>query len=211
MTYEQNVRAILECNFAGFKEELIDNAVENIMALEQQPRTDVNSIIAEQALKGGSNWTECHKPQSQDLDYSIILGIDTDHLNELLNGKAINTADVLKDFKNIIDEQGLEGLEHWKTDFGGLIDILYDAVQGSSVEPQDGDLISRKAAIKAINKRLDKVPNDRPDVAFGLCVAAGVIHDMPSVSQDDCDTECIYCKHCFEGSEFEPQEGDDLR
>ena len=79
--------------------------------------------------------------QPQNLDYSIILGIDTDHLNELLDGKIINTADVLKGFKNIIDKQGLKGLEHWKTNFGGLINILYDAVQGSSVsqkEWQDG-------------------------------------------------------------------------
>ena len=32
-----------------------------------QPQTDVNSIIAEQALKVGSNWTECHKPQDREV------------------------------------------------------------------------------------------------------------------------------------------------
>ena len=45
------------------------------------------------------------------------------------------------------------------------------------------DLISRQEAIKAINKRMNKVLVDRPDVAFGLCVAAGVLHDMPPASQ----------------------------
>lgn len=44
------------------------------------------------------------------------------------------------------------------------------------------DIINRAEAIKAINKRMDKVPVDRPDVAFGLCVAAGVLHDMPPVN-----------------------------
>ena len=34
MTYEENVRAILECNFAGFKDEIIDRAVKMIMELE---------------------------------------------------------------------------------------------------------------------------------------------------------------------------------
>lgn len=33
MTREQNIRAILECNFAGFKDELIDKAVESIVDL----------------------------------------------------------------------------------------------------------------------------------------------------------------------------------
>ena len=35
------------------------------------PQTDVNSIIAEQALKAGSNWTECHAPQD-DCDTECI-------------------------------------------------------------------------------------------------------------------------------------------
>jgi hypothetical protein len=34
MTYEENVRTILECNFAGFKDEIIDRAVKLIMELE---------------------------------------------------------------------------------------------------------------------------------------------------------------------------------
>ena len=37
MTTEQNIRAILECNFAGFKEEIIDSACNRI--LEQEPKT----------------------------------------------------------------------------------------------------------------------------------------------------------------------------
>ena len=35
MTREQNIRAILESNFAGFKDEIIDVAVKNIMALSE--------------------------------------------------------------------------------------------------------------------------------------------------------------------------------
>lgn len=33
MTREQNIRAILECNFAGFKDEMIDSAVKSIVDL----------------------------------------------------------------------------------------------------------------------------------------------------------------------------------
>ena len=54
----------------------------------------------------------------------------------------------------------------------------------SASQPKDSELISRQAAIEAINKRLDKVPNDRPDVAFGLCIAAGVLHDMSDAVAD---------------------------
>ena len=97
--------------------------------------------------------------QPQNKDYSIILGIDTDHLNELLDGKIINTADVLKGFKNIIDKQGLKGLEHWKTNFGGLINILYDAVQGSSVQPQiASDCVGRKYIVHEVEKSQDTIP-----------------------------------------------------
>ena len=34
LSYEENVRAILECNFAGFKDEIIDIAVNNICRLK---------------------------------------------------------------------------------------------------------------------------------------------------------------------------------
>ena len=43
MTREQNIRAILECNFSETKEELIDIAVKNIMALSQEPCEDAIS------------------------------------------------------------------------------------------------------------------------------------------------------------------------
>ena len=33
MTLEQNIRAILECNFTGYKDEIIDIATKNIMSL----------------------------------------------------------------------------------------------------------------------------------------------------------------------------------
>ena len=39
MTYEQNVEAILESNFVGFKEEIIDNACERICMLGTKEET----------------------------------------------------------------------------------------------------------------------------------------------------------------------------
>ena len=47
MTREENIRAILECNFSGFKDEIIDIAVKNIMSLSQEP------IDALQKIRGG--------------------------------------------------------------------------------------------------------------------------------------------------------------
>lgn len=41
LTYEQNVKAILECTFAGFKDELIENACKMICTLNdsEKPKT----------------------------------------------------------------------------------------------------------------------------------------------------------------------------
>lgn len=47
MTYEQNVRAILESNFAGFKDEIIDIACERICELTN-PYDRVLKIIDEE-------------------------------------------------------------------------------------------------------------------------------------------------------------------
>jgi hypothetical protein len=43
MTREQNVRSILESNFAGFKDEIIDVAVKNIMALSENERETIDT------------------------------------------------------------------------------------------------------------------------------------------------------------------------
>ena len=34
MTYRENIKAILECNFAGYKEEIIENTCSRILALK---------------------------------------------------------------------------------------------------------------------------------------------------------------------------------
>lgn len=38
MTREENIKAILECNFVGFKEEIINTATKRICELEQEPK-----------------------------------------------------------------------------------------------------------------------------------------------------------------------------
>ena len=43
MTREENIRAILECCFAGYKDEVIDSACECIYELSQEPCTDAVS------------------------------------------------------------------------------------------------------------------------------------------------------------------------
>lgn len=58
MTREENIRAILECNFSGTKEELIDIAVKNIMALSQEPCESIHG-----STYGGVSWGGIYKPQ----------------------------------------------------------------------------------------------------------------------------------------------------
>lgn len=59
MTYKQNITAILECYFAGFKEEIIDSACNRILEqeLEQEPCEDA---ISRQAALGccRNEWEE---------------------------------------------------------------------------------------------------------------------------------------------------------
>ena len=46
MTHNENITAILECYFTGFKKEIIDSACNRI--LEQDPKTDVLYKIREE-------------------------------------------------------------------------------------------------------------------------------------------------------------------
>lgn len=76
-------------------------------------------------------------------------------------------------------------------------------------QPQDGD---RAISLNAVKIALTNSTKTKDIKVSDMRAVFEVLDDLPSVEpQDDCDTECIYCKHCFEGSEFEPQEGDDLR
>lgn len=53
MSKEANVRAILECNFTGFKDEIIDTAVKLICDLECEPITSPSQHWAKQAENFG--------------------------------------------------------------------------------------------------------------------------------------------------------------
>lgn len=46
MTYKENITAILECHFTGFKQEIIDNAVNCILALSENK----GDLISRQAV-----------------------------------------------------------------------------------------------------------------------------------------------------------------
>ena len=52
MTYKDNIMAILECYFTGFKKEIIDSACNRI--LEQEPNGDL--ISREELLKAIDTW-----------------------------------------------------------------------------------------------------------------------------------------------------------
>lgn len=59
MTYEENVRAILETNFAGYKEEVIESAVKKIMdiaAEKESPEARKARKIKAEMLRTADNW-----------------------------------------------------------------------------------------------------------------------------------------------------------
>lgn len=51
MTYKENVRAILECNFVGFKEEIIDAATQRICELDIPKGITIPPELIEKATK----------------------------------------------------------------------------------------------------------------------------------------------------------------
>lgn len=51
MTYEENVRAILECNFVGFKEEIIDAATQRICELNIPKGITIPPELIEKAAR----------------------------------------------------------------------------------------------------------------------------------------------------------------
>lgn len=59
MTYEEDVRAILETNFAGFKEQIIDIAAKKIMALEQQSRFLMHSDGSIEQIEQSNSNEDC--------------------------------------------------------------------------------------------------------------------------------------------------------
>lgn len=56
MTYKENVTAILECNFAGFKQEIIDIAVDCIMTLSENNREWIPISSINEIPKEGAYW-----------------------------------------------------------------------------------------------------------------------------------------------------------
>ena len=182
-----------EREFQAYKEKAI---AQDVLSVENRIRHAFNQGV------------ECGRKlqtQTQNKDYSIILGIDTDHLNELLDGKIINTADVLKGFKNIIDKQGLKGLEHWKTNFGGLINILYYVVQGSSVsQPQiASDCVGRKYIVHEVERPhghwigIDEEPHEDYECdSCGYVVSTFTANIKPS-------DEYKFCPNCGARMEVE--------
>lgn len=65
MTYKENITAILECYFTGFKKEIIDSACNRI--LDQEPKTGWIPV-SERLPKDGQSVLFC------DIDDDIMLG-----------------------------------------------------------------------------------------------------------------------------------------
>lgn len=70
MTNKENITAILECYFAGFKKEIIDSACNRI--LEQEPKTGhwiVETGDRETGYGGCTMCSECSGEGNTEMDY----------------------------------------------------------------------------------------------------------------------------------------------
>lgn len=69
MTYRENITAILECYFTGFKKEIIDSACNRI--LEQEPKTG-HWITTRTFMHNGEYYCDkckCDSPNNEKWDY----------------------------------------------------------------------------------------------------------------------------------------------
>ena len=70
MTYEQNVRAILESNFAGSKDEIVDIAVRNIVTLTENKGEWIPTI---ERLPEIGDTVLCSVKTPECIDHHIII------------------------------------------------------------------------------------------------------------------------------------------
>ena len=85
MTYEQNVKAILESNFAGFKEEIIDIACKRICMLEtlETKEETIDRVLEIIDRKIGENMDHTETPN----DYVIACIDIQNEVSELKGGE----------------------------------------------------------------------------------------------------------------------------
>ena len=63
MTHKENIRAILECYFTGFKKEIIDSACNRI--IDQEPKTGHWVELPTHESQSGLPWYECSECNSE--------------------------------------------------------------------------------------------------------------------------------------------------
>ena len=112
MSKEANIRAILECNFTGFKDEIIDTAVELICDLECEPITSPSQHLAKQA---------------EDFEEIAMNEIDKARSCE----DCISREDILKSFKEIKFYTNHKGMRIVQ-----LVDVIDCVFDAPSVQPQ---------------------------------------------------------------------------
>lgn len=70
-TYEENVKAILETCFAGFKEELINNACNSILKLKQRYITDMIIEMIKIEIGRQEEWLMCAGYNEHNVDIAF--------------------------------------------------------------------------------------------------------------------------------------------
>ena len=187
MTREQNIRAILECNFSEAKEELIDIAVKNIMALEQEPCED--AISREDVIK----LIECS-------------GYDLQYRSE--------NADMCDDVRKLPSVQPKEQEPKYWINKDNNIYKLSD-VPTITVPQMNGiDMVSREQVLNVIadfvtfeeyideNHHLTFVPLEKK------------INMLPSVQPNckghwiECETNIYSCSYCSHSISITPEDND---
>lgn len=78
MTYRQNVKAILECIFVGFKDELIEVACERICDLKELEINKIRDEIEKMRDKPDGKWEN----EGTYLNIDFVLGVINKHREE---------------------------------------------------------------------------------------------------------------------------------
>lgn len=127
MTKVQNIKAILECNFAGFKEEIIDIAVSCIMSLDQEPCDDAISREATLRPYKGLN----------DED-TISIWLIRKNIEQQPSVKPQYTDDEIKKMQDLEQAEIQKAYKLGKAETGRWIENLCDSCTNKACEFQSG-------------------------------------------------------------------------
>ena len=152
LTYKQNVKAILECIFAGYKDELIENACNRICTLKdsekQEPKTWSFDDAREDAVNILKDQIDLYEWQAEDINAMVNPKRYNEYQNiihslkmaiEALKAEPCEDCVSREDVKAIIfkiEDNYLKDRKNHPINYGTLLDIILKLTDLPSVTPK---------------------------------------------------------------------------